>query len=164
MPQENVEIVRRFVEAGNRSLEAYWHNPRAGTTASEFETGDLRPQTEEVLAFLHPECEYNAVGEILTGGPVRGHLGWLKLWDELLAVSERYTTSLGELADLGGGVVLAVGALAVKWKESGIEQTETVCWLVTLREGLIVRIDSYRDRGEALAAIGLSEQDAQADS
>jgi ketosteroid isomerase-like protein len=164
MSQENVETVRRFLEAGQRSLETYWRDPRAGTSASEFETGDLRRQTEKVLAFLHPDCEVNVVGEILFGGPVRGHLGWLKLWDEVLAVSERYSTSVGELGDLGGGVVLAVGTLAVKWKESGMEQTETMCWLFTLREGLIVRIDSYRDRGEALAAIGLSEQDAHADS
>ena len=59
MSQENVEIVRRFYEAGQRSFDAYWKNPRSGVAA--LAAGDLDPETEAVLAFLHPEVEYNAV-------------------------------------------------------------------------------------------------------
>ena len=55
MSQENVEIVRRFFEAGQRSLEAYWKNPRSGAAA--LEAGDMDLEQEEVLAFLHPEVE-----------------------------------------------------------------------------------------------------------
>jgi len=35
MSQENVEIVRRCYDAGRRSLEAYWENPRSGAAALE---------------------------------------------------------------------------------------------------------------------------------
>jgi hypothetical protein len=73
MSQENVEVVRRFYEAGQRSLDAYWDNPRSGVAA--FEAGNLRPEDEAVLAFLHPEVEYNAVPSALEGGVARGHLG-----------------------------------------------------------------------------------------
>jgi hypothetical protein len=59
MAQENVEIVRRFYEAGQRSIDAYWENPRSGAAA--LDAGDLDPETAAVLAFLHPAVEYNAV-------------------------------------------------------------------------------------------------------
>jgi hypothetical protein len=50
MSQENVGIVRRFLEASERSFEAYWENPRSGVAAMK--AGDLSPQTEEVLGYL----------------------------------------------------------------------------------------------------------------
>ena len=76
MSHENVEIMRRFYEAGQRSLEAYWKNPRSGAAA--LEAGDLDPGTEAVLSFLHPEVEYMGVPFQLEGGTAHGHLGWLK--------------------------------------------------------------------------------------
>ena len=36
--------------------------------------------------------------------------------------------------------------------------------VVTLRQSKAVRVEFFRDRGEALEAVGLSEQDAHADS
>ena len=45
-----------------------------------------------------------------------------------------------------------------------MEQADTVWYLATLRSGLLVRFDAYLDRKEALEAVGLSEQDAHADS
>ena len=155
MSQENVEIVRRFFEAGQRSLEVYWKNPRSG--AAVLEAGDIDPEQDEVLAFLHPEVEVNTRGIALQGGPVRGHLGWLRLWDDILAASEHYKITVRELADLGGGEVLAAVELAVKWKASGMEQADTAWYLATIRSGLLVRFDAYHDRKEALEAVGLSE-------
>ena len=67
---ENVEIVRRFNEAGQRSIDAYWENPRSRPAA--LEAGDLDPETEAALAFLHPEVEYNAVPAALEGGTAPG--------------------------------------------------------------------------------------------
>ncbi len=55
MSQENVEIVRRFFDAGQRSLEAYW-KPESGAAA--LDAGDLDPETEAVLAFIHHDVEY----------------------------------------------------------------------------------------------------------
>jgi hypothetical protein len=81
MSQENVEIVRSFYEAGQRSLDAYRENPRNPRLgAAALEAGDLEPETEAVLSFLHPEVEYNAVPAPLEGGTARGHLGWLRSW------------------------------------------------------------------------------------
>lgn len=162
MSEKNVEIVRRFIEAGQRSLAAYRKNPRSGAAAMA--AGNLDPESQEVLALLGPEVEFNAIGSALFGGPVRGHLGWVRMWDDLLAASDDYRLIVHELVDLGGGEVLAEVDLLVRWKASGIEQSDRVCYVVTLRNELMVRVDSYRDRAEALDAVGLSEQDTHADS
>ena len=44
MSEENVEIVRRFNEAGQRSIDAYWENPKS--RAAALEAGDLDPETK----------------------------------------------------------------------------------------------------------------------
>jgi ketosteroid isomerase-like protein len=155
MSQENVEIVRRFSEAGGRYLEAYWTNPRSGVAA--LEAGELDPEAKEVLAYLHHELEFNAVGSAIVGGTIRGHLGWLRFWDEFLAASEdlRRGTVL-ELEDLGEDQVLAVLDFTFTGKGSGIELNPSFAYLVTLRDGSIVRIDAFRDRNEAFEAAGLA--------
>ena len=155
MSQENVEIVRRFYQAGQRSLEAYWKNPRSGAAA--LEAGDLDPETEAVLAFLHPEVEYSGVPSPLEGGIAHGHLGWLEAWDAYLGASEDTRMTIDELVDLGGDEVLAVGELTVRWKGSGMTLTEPRFAVGVLREGLIVRLSVYRDRQEALDAARLGD-------
>ena len=49
-------------------------------------------------------------------------------------------------------------------KESGVETTRPLAFVFRLRDGRIVRGESYLDVSEALDAVGLSEQDAHADS
>ena len=53
--------------------------------------------------------------------------------------------------------MLAVAELTVRWKGSGMTLVEPRFGVVTLRDGLIVRLTVYRDRAEALEAVGLSE-------
>jgi ketosteroid isomerase-like protein len=155
MSGENVELVRRAQEAGQRSLDAYWRDPRSGVAA--LEAGDLPPETEAFLAFLHPEVEYNAVPAALEGGTARGHVGWLRSWDAFLSQMDDGSVEVKEVADLGGDQVLAVSELTAKWKGSGMELSEPRFTVITVRDRLIVRINAYRDREEALEAAGLSE-------
>jgi hypothetical protein len=140
---------------GQRSLDAYWNNPRSG--AATFKAGDLDPEGEAVLAFLDPEVEYAGVPAPVEGGEAHGHLGWLEAWDAYLGASEETSMTLGEVEDLGGDQVLALGELTVRWKGSGITLTEPRFSVITLRAGLIVRFRVYRDREEALEAAGLLE-------
>jgi ketosteroid isomerase-like protein len=150
-----VEIVRRFYETAQRSLDAYWKNPRSGAAA--LEAGDLDPETEAMLAFLHPAIEYNNVTYALEGGIARGHRGYLTTWDGWLGVSEEFSGTINDLADLGGGKVFVASEVTFKYKGSGMVLTEPRFIVLTLRDGLIIRIDDYRDREEALEAVGLSE-------
>jgi ketosteroid isomerase-like protein len=155
MSGENVELVRRAREAGQRSLDAYWRDPRSGVAA--LEAGDLPPETEAFLAFLHPEVEYNAVPAALEGGTARGHVGWLRSWDAFLSQMDDGSVEVKEVADLGGDQVLAVSELTAKWKGSGMELSEPRFTVMTIRDRLIVRIDVYRERAKALEAAGLRE-------
>jgi ketosteroid isomerase-like protein len=154
MSEENVEVVRRFEEAGQRSLDAYWKNPRSGVAA--LEAGDLEPEAKAFLALLHPEVEYNALPAALEGGTARGHVGWLQSWDAYLGASEAFSYTVNEVADLGGDEVFVASEITVKWKGSGMTLTEPRFFVITVREGLIVRINVYRERSEALEAAGLS--------
>jgi ketosteroid isomerase-like protein len=155
MSQVNVELVRRFYEASRRSLDAYWRNRRSGLAAPE--AGDLDSELEAVLAFLHPELEYNAVPAVLWGGPARGHLDYLRSWDAFLGATEEFSTTVTEVADLGGDEVLVAAELTVRFRGSGMKLSEPRFGVVTVREGLIVRLSVYRDRAEALEAAGFSE-------
>jgi ketosteroid isomerase-like protein len=155
MSQENVELVRRFFEAGQRSVDAYWENPRSASAA--LQAGTLNPENEAVLAFLDPEVEYSPLAVAVEGGVVRGHLGWLKFWDDLMSATEEFESTINELTDLGGDQVLAGGETTFKWKGSGIKLGETRFLLVTVRDGLIVRMNTYREREEVFEAARLSE-------
>ena len=47
---------------------------------------------------------------------------------------------------------------------TGIAIDLILCWVYTFREGMVVKMEAFLDRAAALEAVGLSEQDAHADS
>jgi hypothetical protein len=49
-------------------------------------------------------------------------------------------------------------------KHTGIALDVVLYWVYLFREGVVVRMEAFRDRAEALGALGLPEQDAHADS
>ena len=68
------------------------------------------------------------------------------------------------LVDAGERVVLLFD-LQVRGRSTGIEMPfGKVAWVYTFRDGLIVHMKLYMSQAEALEAVGLSEQDAHADS
>jgi ketosteroid isomerase-like protein len=154
MSEENVELVRRFFEVSQRYLDAYWEHPRSGVAA--LEAGELDPETEALLAVLHPEVEYKA-GAAALEGTARGHLGYLRAWDALLGAWEEFSYTLDEVVDLGGDEVFVASEITTRWKGSGMTLSEPRFIVLIVRDGLIVRFNAYRERAEALEAAGLSE-------
>ena len=82
---------------------------------------------------------------------------WLEVWDA-------YEVGVD-------GIVLAPDARVVTlaWqrgvgRRSGLTMDLKWAQINTVRDGRIVRMDNYDDRRKALEAVGLSEQDAHADS
>jgi ketosteroid isomerase-like protein len=69
-----------------------------------------------------------------------------------------------ELIDGGQDTVVAVERFGGRAKLSGVETDQTSGVVLTIREGKIARCREYATRAEALEAVGLSEQDAHADS
>ena len=140
MSQENVEIVRRCYEALDRR--------------------DWSVLTD----LVDPECETDLSRNIFNPEVYRGFAGierWLSgvddIWDDFHAMPT-------ELIDAGNDVVAAV-TVRGKGKESGVEVEMNIFGVWTLRGSKVVRVmGGLRDRSEAFRAVGLSEQDAHADS
>jgi ketosteroid isomerase-like protein len=141
MSQENVEIVRAALQAfTDGGVDA----------AAEFWDGDINWRAIEGAP--------DDVGEMHGRERVRRYFG------ELLETFANVTVTPVELLDIGDDRVVGVQHLAGRAKLSGIETEMRFAAVYTLRNGKIVRGREYIDREQALEAVGLSEQDAHADS
>jgi hypothetical protein len=75
-------------------------------------------------------------------------------WDDFLKRVEDYRLTLDYVEDLGGDRVLAEIALAGRGKDSGARMESRMYQLVTLKDGLVVRIQEYTTRDDALDSAG----------
>jgi uncharacterized protein len=132
MSQENVEIVRAVYEAWTR--------------------GDY----EAVFERFNPEVEWFPPPDISSSGQRRGHkgirrsmAGWVGAWDD-------FHFELRRLVDCGDDV-LAEGWQRGRGKTSGVEVSEEIFSVWTLRDGQVIQQRMFRDRTEALEAAGLRE-------
>ena len=136
MSEENVEIVRRMVEAWNADdLDAF-------------------------LAELDPDVEWHASIEPALEGrgtTFRGHDGARKAWDDYRGGAwERATIRVQEIRDLGESV-LGLGHFDLTARTTGIEFQQEVGQLLTFRDGKLATTHDYLSHREALEAAGLSE-------
>ena len=133
MSEENVEIVRRLF--------------------GQWATGDLTAD------LFDRDIEYSRTGAETPDMEGR----WLGR-DELSTAMREYLRAFSDLRieaeriiDLSGDRVLVLSRHTARGKQSGVPIEHEIGDLFTLRDGKIVRYDSYWDRAEALAAAGLSE-------
>jgi ketosteroid isomerase-like protein len=152
MSQENVEIVRRFVEAVDRLFAAYWQGP--WSLADSLRAGEVPPEMVDVMRYLHPNIEWKSA---LIGITTRGYEGTVHGVDQFLDAAQDYRVNVLEVTDLGNCQVLAVMRLAMKGKASDVDVNATIFSIVTVEDGLIIRLDEHLERAEALEAAGLSE-------
>ena len=157
MSQQNVEIAQRFSKAFEQASRAYWKDPRS--LEDGLKTGNLSPEAAELIGYLHPEVEWKTAFS-LAGEVRRGHIEFARFCDEWLEATEDYSVTVRDVTDLEDDRVFIVSDLEFKGKGSGIEVNGVSYAVVTVREGLISRIDESSSRNEALEAVGLSEQDA----
>ena len=152
MTQENVELVRRFFEAVDRVYAAHWQDPRS--LADDLRAGGVGPEIADVMRYWHPNIEWKSA---LIGITTRGYEGAAHGVDQFLDAAQDYRVNVLEVTDLGDSQVLAVVRLAMKGKASDIDVNATIFSIVTVEDGLIIRMDEYLERAEALQAAGLSE-------
>jgi len=157
MSQENVEIVRRFFNAVERLLQTW--QPQS-SLLDAMKRGDVPPEVGETLGYMNPDVEWNPA---FSSETYRGPLEIARGWDELLEAAANYRLKLLEVTDLKTDRALAVFGPSLEGRTSGIHVDAAVFAVVTLKDGLIVRLDEYTDRRDALEAVGLSEQNAHAD-
>jgi uncharacterized protein len=132
MSQQNVEIVQAIYGA--------------------YEVGDYRAVFER----FHEDVEWFGPPDVSNSGFSRGHEGvrrslatWVGTWDD-------FQFELRELID-SGDQVLAAGWQRGRGKGSGVEVAEEIFSVWTLRAGKVVRQRMFRDRVQALEAVGLRE-------
>jgi ketosteroid isomerase-like protein len=155
--QENVEIVRRYLESANGR--------------------DLVPELEEMVKLFGPESESSAILAHWADHPVWRHthrdLEWfsdapllartargpqeiIRWWAEWVEVWERYVFTTVELRDLGDWV-LNVADVHARGRQ-GIDVEMRVFELARVRDGKIaVYYAGFRSEHAALKAVGLEE-------
>jgi ketosteroid isomerase-like protein len=140
MSQENVELCYRVVDAFNRR--------------------DLGAS----LALMDHDVELvpRAVG-VEGGSHYRGHDGVQGWWKDLLDVFPDFTIEVVEVRDLGD-MTLATSQIRAHGAGSDTPAEETVWQVARWRRGKLAWWRAFSIRDEALEAVGLSEQDAHADS
>jgi len=128
MSQENVEAMRRIVEAASR------HDYRAALS-------DLDPAVEIDDTDI-PEA---------TGAD--SFLDWLARWD---GVWESWHVEDIEVRE-GEEQVIALFTMVAKGRGSGIELTRPDALVASFRGGKVVKLGYYNDQPQALKAVGLAE-------
>ena len=138
MSQENVEIVKAWYDAFNRE------------------------DWDAMLKDAAPGFEVDLSRAV---GPWRGVFGLdqaRRLWEEFAASWESFRVEPHEFIEVGDHVVVpGTGHMVGR---DGIEVVVRVTLVWTIRNGAIERVTMYQERQDALEDLGLSEQDAHADS
>jgi ketosteroid isomerase-like protein len=131
MSEENVEIVRRAVEAYER----------------EGLDGSMR--------YYDPEIEWSSTDESIE--PIyRGHDGVRRFFGSFAAEFDDLRYDVEELIDAGEQVIVTL-RVGGRGKASGAPVEMPRSFVCSLRDGRINRVRTYRERAEALEAAGLSE-------
>ncbi len=139
MSQENIAVLRRGYEAWNR-----------GDRDAAFELMELDFELQL------PEGGMNV-------GTFHGREGVTKLFEDYFEVFESFRMEPEEFFEADDRIVVFVRTPA-RGKGSGVEVVFRPAHLWTMRAGRAVRLEIFPERMEALEAVGLSEQDAQAGS
>ena len=128
MSEENVEIVRKAVEAYAR--------------------GDL----DTALTHADPDIVWNPVEEAATQGhdAIRANLErWETDFEDFQATPEEYIDA--------GDQVLVTIHWSGRGRGSGLQVDIRTYMVFTLRDGKTIRMDEFTERSEAFEAAGLSE-------
>ena len=143
MSQENVEIVRAAFEA--------WNARRGEPDFDRF----------------HPELIYHPRADEPDPNPHVGRDAYERLVNGFVESFSEVTFEVLEVIDAGDHVIASTVVHAVlhgQGNASGAGVSDTYVFVYKLRDGLVVEGWEYRTKQEALEAVGLSEQDAHADS
>jgi ketosteroid isomerase-like protein len=147
VPDQDVQVVRRFFEVIERAFDAYWRDPRS--IAGALTQDDLWPEWKEAFDHLHPDVEWQTV---FLGQTLHGYREAAEAWDDYLNWARDYRPGLEDVEDLGEGRVFAVVTLAGAGKESGARMESRFFDVVTVTDGRIARIQEYTTRADAVEA------------
>ena len=110
-----------------------------------------------LVELYDPDIEF----EPLTGmqveiGGYRGHAGVRRYFEEITQVWEEMLPHADDVRPVADQVVI-LGGCAVRGRGSGAMSDNPMAWVLTLRDGKVLRHRAYRTREEALDAVGLAD-------
>jgi ketosteroid isomerase-like protein len=147
--EENVRVVVGYFDAVARNLKLYRDEPRS--YARQLENAEFDPASREILDRLHPDVRWrNLLGETR-----RGKLAFARGADEFLRSTQRYEMVVDEITDLANDRVLVELRGEGTGHRSGVAGTMPFFAVFALRDGLIIELDEYLNRSEALKAVGM---------
>ena len=133
MPEGNVEIVRQWADCFNRR--------------------DL----DGLVSIIASDHEKRSIFAAASGGWFKGHEGFPHAYFKAIDDAyDHFSLDALDFLDAGAAVLLEADC---RWrgKESGAEGTTRVFIAFWLRASKVIREETFTDRDEALAAVGLSE-------
>jgi ketosteroid isomerase-like protein len=139
MSQENVEVVRRVIEAFNAAWER--GNPTAFDRA----------------AHIAPDAEWIPAPELVGPAVYRGADGWIKFMRTWTEDFEDWSSRVERLIDAGENRVVALLHQSGTGKGSGAPVDLHHGSVFELEDGRITRMRVYGTTTEALEAAGLRE-------
>lgn len=130
MSQENVDTIRRGYEAfGRRDLDV-------------------------ALEMADPAIEAHDPVEMPDAAIHRGKAAVKRDWEQTLELFDDFAIDIEEVFDAGEEVVLFLRYRG-RGKESGVAVEVDIAHVLTMQDGMAVRLRQYLDRAEALAAAGV---------
>ena len=134
MSEENVEVLKRSVEAYNRR------------------------DMDTLMDLVSPDYEFAPyLATLLETTTYRGHEGLRRYFEDADSTWEEIQIRFDDVRDAGGGLVYASGQLYGKGRASGLEVQVPLACVAEVRDGKLTRLQSYEKAQEALEAAGLSE-------
>src|SRR3954452_3873304 len=108
---------------------------------------------EPMLSELDAEIEWRPVIPMLLGGDetvYRGHDGVRRMFGEIRDGFAEIRIELSEVRDLGDGII-GIGHMETRGKASGVVTDTPWAFVARLREGKLLRVQTYLNPQEALA-------------
>jgi uncharacterized protein len=112
---------------------------------------------DALLALYDPEIEFLPLtGMQVELGGYTGHAGVRRYLQEAAEVWDEMLPHVDDLHTVGDNVVI-LGSCAVRGRGSGAVSDNSMAWVLTFRDGKVLRHQAYRTSDEALEAVGLQD-------
>ncbi|HZO59515.1 MAG TPA: nuclear transport factor 2 family protein [Solirubrobacterales bacterium] len=115
-----------------------------------------------VLECVDPEIVWDwSASRSPWSGVYRGHEGLIRHWTDQLEAWESFSVEVLDPVDLDSDWLMTVAAVRARGRGSGIEMEASGAWLWRFRDGRILSGKLFQTKEEALAAAGVSVEEAQ---
>jgi hypothetical protein len=152
MSHENVDLVKRFIAPAETDYRVLFGDDVVWSAAKEAGKRFVAPDFQGAfITWGQKQTEFTGLD-----GLREAFLDWIAPW----------TTYYDEIEDVfavGDDRVVVLGREHGYRRDTEVEVEAESAGVYFLRYGKVARIEYYANRAEALAAVGLAEQDARAD-